>query len=126
MGAGCETVTRVKTKDTDLVVGTWAGGRIGSYRGIRNNKADYGAVAFGSKAVVIAERGGSYTHLCNEIGRFFRSGKAPVSAETTIELFAFMEAADESARRGGQPVSIAEILEKARGEATTRLAKLDK
>ena len=28
----------------------------------------------------------------------------------TLELFAFMEAADESKRRGGAPVSIAEVI----------------
>src|SRR2546430_12678947 len=33
-----------------------------------------------------------------EIGRFFKTGKSPVRAEETIEIFAFMEAADESKR----------------------------
>jgi hypothetical protein len=30
-----------------------------------------------------------------------------------MELFAFMEAADESKRQGGKPVKIAEVLKKA-------------
>ena len=123
MGTGCETVTRIKTRDTDLVAGTWTGGRVGTYRGIRRNKADSGAIAFGSKAVVVAERGGGYEPLCREIARFFRSGTPPVSPETTVEMFTFMEAADESHRRGGAPVSIAEVLEKARNEAPQRLAE---
>ncbi len=43
----------------------------------------------------------------------FQSGVVPVKPEETIELFAFMEAADESKRRGGAEVSIAEVLKKA-------------
>jgi hypothetical protein len=114
MGTGCETVTRVQTRDTDLVTGVWKGGRIGSYRGLRGNKAEFGAIAFGSKAILASEKGGGYEDLCREIGKFFKTGKPPVTPEETIEIFAFMEAADESKRRGGAPVSLKEVLEKAR------------
>ena len=41
MGTGCETVTRIQTKDTDLVSGVWKDGRVGTYRGIRRNRADF-------------------------------------------------------------------------------------
>jgi predicted dehydrogenase len=64
MGTGCESVVRIKTNDTDLVSGTWAGGRVGTYRGIRRNDATSGAIAFGSKGIVMAEKGGGYQHLC--------------------------------------------------------------
>ena len=46
--------------------------------------------------------------------KFFLSKSPPVSAEETIELFAFMEAADESKRRGGKEITIAEVMEKAK------------
>ena len=123
MGRGCESVTRIQTKDTDVVSGVWSGGRVGTYRGIRRNNAAFGAVAFGSEAIVSAGKGGGYDDLCREIGRFFKSGKPPVSAEETIEIFAFMEAADESKRRGGAPVSLAEVLSKAKAEAAAKLPK---
>jgi len=42
-------------------------------------------------------------------------------AEETIEIFAFMEAADESKRRGGAPVSLNEVLAKSRAEAASKL-----
>jgi hypothetical protein len=42
--------------------------------------------------------------------RFFQDGVPPVSAEESLELFAFMEAADESKRQGGTPVSIRDTL----------------
>jgi hypothetical protein len=44
---------------------------------------------------------------------FFRTGVPPVLEEETIEMFAFMEAADESKRRGGQPVRLSEVIEMA-------------
>ena len=50
----------------------------------------------------------------SEIVRFFQTGVAPVSSEETIEIFAFMEAADESKRQGGAKVKIADILKKSR------------
>ena len=40
-----------------------------------------------------------------------------VSAEETIEMFAFMEAADESKRQGGVPVTLASVLAKAQAQA---------
>lgn len=121
MGTGCETVSRVQTQDTDFVTGVWKDGRVGTYRGIRRGAASSGATVFGSKAIVQAERGGGYEDLCREIGRFFKTGKAPVAAEETIEIFAFMEAADESKRQGGAPVSLAAVLAKAREEAAAKL-----
>ena len=123
MGTGCETVSRIQTKDTDLVSGVWKDGRVGTYRGIRRNKADFGALAFGSKGIVQAGKEGGYEELCREVGRFFKTGKSPVNAEETIEIFAFMEAADESKRQGGAPVSLASVLAKAKAEAATKLAK---
>jgi hypothetical protein len=80
-------------------------------------------VAFGSKAIVSAGREGGYEELLKEVGRFFKTGKSPVSAEETIEIFAFMEAADESKRQGGAPVSLASVLAKGRLEAGAKLAK---
>jgi hypothetical protein len=123
MGTGCETVTRVQTNDTDLVSGVWKDGRVGTYRGIRRNKADFGAVALGSKAIVPAGKGGGYEELCNEIGRFFKTRKPRVSPEETIEIFAFMEAADESKRQGGAPVSLARVMAKAKAEAAEKLGE---
>ena len=117
MGTGCETVTRIQTKDTDVVCGVWREGRVGTYRGIRRNKADFGAIAFGSKAIIQAGREGGYEELCREIGKFFSTRQSPVSAEETIEIFAFMEAADESKRQSGAPVSLASVLAKAKEEA---------
>ena len=45
---------------------------------------------------------------------FFQTGRAPVSAEETIEMFTFMEAADESKRQRGAPLAMEQVLAKAR------------
>ena len=50
--------------------------------------------------------------MLREILKFFRTGKPPVATEVTLEIYAFMEAADESIRQGGKPVSIPEYLKK--------------
>jgi hypothetical protein len=44
------------------------------------------------------------------LAKFFKGGAAPVSLDETREIFAFMEAAQLSKQRGGQPVKIAEVL----------------
>jgi predicted dehydrogenase len=109
MGTGCVSVTRTHTKDTDVVTGVWKDGRVGVYRGIRAGKADYGAVVFGTNGIAPSGGYAGYQPLLVEIARFFKTGKPPVSAEETLEIVAFMEAADESKRQGGAPVTLDSI-----------------
>ena len=117
MGTGCRTVSRASTAGTDVVVGVWEDGRVGTFRGGRRGKSGYGGTAFGEKGVAPIGPYGGYRPLVVEIVRFFRTGKPPVSPEETLEIYAFMEAADESKRQGGNPVSVAEVLAKAKEEA---------
>ena len=91
------------------------------YRGILKGKADFGATIYGSKSIIQVAESPNYKLLCEEIGQFFRTGVAPVSEAETIEMFTFMEAADESIRQGGKAVPLAGVLEKARTEAATML-----
>lgn len=125
MGTGCEQVTRAHSDDFELVTGVWEGGRMGTFRGIRSGKAGYGGTAFGEKGIVAAGGFDGYRPLVVAIAAFFAGGEPPVEPSETIELFAFMEAADESRRRDGAPVTIAEVMEKARAEAVKRLAAVD-
>ena len=117
MGTGCERVTRSRTEGTEVVTGIWKDGRAGVFRGIRQGKAEYGAMVFGTKGIESSGEYGGYGPLVEEIAKFFVTGKAPVSPEETIEIFAFMEAADESRRKDGEPVTLESVLAKAR-EAT--------
>ena len=107
MGPGCRQVRRTKTTDTDFVVGLWGDGRIGTFRGHRTGPHGYGATVFGTKGIAQAGRFEGYEPLLVEIARFFRTGKPPVSAAETLEIIAFMEAAERSAATGGAAVPLA-------------------
>src|SRR5690606_30012953 len=112
MGPGCESLVRTTSESSIVVTGKWANGRIGTLHGICNGKADYKLIAFGSDAIVEQKSGGSYAPMLQQIMTFFASGKPPVSAQETLEIYAFMEGADESKRMGDTRISIADILEK--------------
>jgi predicted dehydrogenase len=116
MGTGCETVSRAHSDGTDLAVGVWKGGRIGTFRGIREGKEGYGATVFGKSGVAAAGHFESYRPLVVEIVKFFKTRQPPIRAEETIEIMAFMEAADESRRQGGAPVKLGDVMAKARGK----------
>jgi predicted dehydrogenase len=109
LGTGCARVVRTHTPDTDVVTGVWRDGRVGTLIGIRNAAAPYRVTLFGTRAVVDQKPGGDYAPLIREVMRFFQTGVVPVPPEETLELFAFMEAADESKRRGGAPVTLDEV-----------------
>jgi WD40 repeat protein/predicted dehydrogenase len=124
MGTGCESVTRAHTEGLDVVVGTWNGGRLGTFRGIRQGAGGYGGRAFGTKATAELGTYAGYKPLVVEIVKFFKTKQIPVSEAETLEIYAFMEAADESKRRGGVPVKLSEVLDKARKESAERLPAL--
>ena len=120
MGPGCETVQRAQTKNYELVVGVWKDGRIGTFRGLRAGRSDYGTLVYGSKGIVRSGGYEGYGPLVDEIVKFFKTGKAPVSAEETIELFAFMTAADKSKAQNGAKVELTVVLEEAMQQNAAR------
>ncbi|MEY4941212.1 MAG: hypothetical protein RIQ93_2947 [Verrucomicrobiota bacterium] len=115
MGRGCETVSRVHTEHTDVVVGVWPGGKVGEVRGLRKPAAaPYRVTIFGTKSVVDQKSGGAsvYPFMAREMMKFFQTGVSPVPLDETIEIMAFMEAADESKRQGGKAVKISDVMKK--------------
>jgi hypothetical protein len=65
-----------------------------------------------------------YRPLVVEIVKYFRTGEVPVAPEETLALYAFMEAADESKRQGGNEIPLADVLEKAREQAAARVKEI--
>ena len=124
MGPECESVIRVNTSGLDVVTGRWSEGRVGTFRGIRAGKADYGGTAFGEKEIRQIGPFGGYRPLVVEIAKFFRSGEVPVAPEETLAIYAFMEAAEESKAAGGKEVQLADIMRQAEEGATKRLKEL--
>ncbi len=124
MGTGCKSVTRTSTKDFDKATGLWGDNRIGTFRGTRKGRHGYGGTAFCQKGV--SNKVGKYDGydvLLVEIVKFFKTKKVPVTKAETIEIFAFMEAADESKRQNGAPVTIESVMKKARVEADKKIKK---
>lgn len=111
LGPGCISVRRGKTEDGKIkVTGKWTGDRTGVYR----EGKGFGGKAVGSKGESEVGKFDGYPPLIREIVTFLKTGDAPVTPEESIAIYAFMEAADESKRRGGEEVSLEEVLKKAR------------
>jgi hypothetical protein len=109
MGPGCETVTRTAAADADVVVCRWKDGRLGEVRAVRPY-SDYGAVITKGRDVVVSHpksgEAADYRPLVMEIVKFFETGKPPVAPEETLEIIAFMDAAQKSKEQGGVPVKL--------------------
>jgi len=113
MGTGCQRVSRVHTPDTDFAIGIWDNDRIGTFRGLRKGRTGFGGEAYGETGIKSLGSDSGYTPLMKVITQFFQTGISPVSPDETIEIFTFMEAADESKRRNGAAVNLEEIRLKA-------------
>jgi hypothetical protein len=110
LGTGCQSVQRGTTVEGKVeVIGTWSDGRKGTFR---EDRAFHGS-AKGEKGEAPAGTFDGYIPLVEQIMKFFQTGVAPVPAEETIEVFTFLEAADESKRQGGVPVKLSDVLRKA-------------
>jgi WD40 repeat protein len=122
MGTGCKSVRRtLSTPTEDVVVGTWKSGRRGTFRGTRPN-GGYGGTAYGSNGTLKIGQYEGYRPLVVEIVKFFKTGVPPVSEYETLEIYAFMTAADESKRKHGAEVTLESVLTPARAEAAKRLS----
>jgi predicted dehydrogenase len=106
MGTGCESVQRIIGVEQEVCIAKWKDGRIGTFRGIKNGKQDYGGTALGEKGISTLGPYNGYDPLLIEIINFFETGISPVDKNETLEICAFIEAADLSKKRNGQVVSL--------------------
>jgi predicted dehydrogenase len=117
MGTGCESVVRDQTEDGNIrVTGKWKDGRTGVFI----EGKGYSGMARGEQGESEIGKYDGYTPLVIEIARYFRSGEVPVTPAETLEIYAFMEAADESKRQGGAEVTLESVMTNARQEAAQR------
>lgn len=121
MGTGCQSVTRGKTAEGQIeVIGQWSDDRVGIFR----EGKGYTGTATGDKGSGPVGSYDGYDPLVFEIVKFFRTGQPPVSEAETLEIYAFMEAADESKRQGGAKITLESVMSKARIEAQKKIAEL--
>jgi hypothetical protein len=107
MGPGCEKVSRISSPAGDVVTGYWKDGRVGTVRTLIPY-GDYGAAVYGEKSTTQspAKPPFSYAPMLKDVVQFFRSGNPPVSNDVTLEIFAFMEAANRSKAQNGALVAM--------------------
>ena len=119
MGMGVDKVSCFRNETDDVINATWRDGRMGELRLMRKSWIYSGYVLpekpkDKKNPVVVFGGYQGYQPLLKEIVKFFRTGEVPVPNEETLEIMAFMEAAEMSAKRGGAPVTIAEAMAAAR------------
>ena len=118
MGTGCVAVNRVTTPNEHVVVGEWEDGRIGTFRAFLNGTQIYGGTVYTDRKKAVPAGGYiGYKDLLKEILQFFKTGKEPISREETLEIFTFMRAANLSAKRGGERVTMEEAYHSGEKEA---------
>lgn len=112
MGTGCESVQRGSwTNGMVEVKGTWSGGRIGIYRedkGLVYGQTFHG-LARGQKGEANVGSFDGYYPLSVEIMKFFQTKRPPVNPEETLEIIAFMAAAEQSKEAHGVAVRLRDV-----------------
>ena len=121
MGTGCKRVSRSYTEGTDLVAGIWEDDRIGTYRGIRRGNGGYGGTVYGEKSIAVLGKYQGYNPLLEKVVEFFSTGIVPVTTDETLEIFAFMQAAEESKENGGIQIDMAPLMQKAKNKGVKSL-----
>lgn len=103
MGPGCKRVTCTTEKGVDVVTGQWADGRVATLRGLRSGASGYGFVGFSEKGIQQVTVGTKfiYRELLKRVVEMFKTGKSPLPIAETIEIVAFIEAANRSGANHG-------------------------
>jgi len=116
MGTGCDHVTRTTTPAESVVTGIWTGNRTGSLHALHHlpmHSTAYKLVRFDGEDVFEQKTQGDYNPMLREIVKFFATKTPPVTRAQTLEIYGFLQAAEESRRLGGVPVSIRKVLTQA-------------
>jgi hypothetical protein len=116
MGSGCLSVERTSAPDVSVITGLWEGGRLGTLYALHTlpmGSTDYKIIRFGQEKITEQASQGDYTPLLREIIKFFQTKQAPLTARQTLEIYAFMEAAQESKKQNGKLVTLRDVLTKA-------------
>lgn len=110
LGPNCRQVRCLAAESGPIAIGTWDDGRTGIVRALTDAHQGYGFAAWrGTRTDVAAVNlNGIYLGLLRKIKDFVQTATAPVDPEESIEVIAFMEAANDSMARDGEPVALAE------------------
>jgi predicted dehydrogenase len=125
MGPGVKTVSCTSTPQTESFTLVWKDGRIGTYRGIKEGKVKYSATVFGDLGVSpsgiyghgvpvqgvvpLKDKYMGYEGIAREVAKFFKGGPVPVPASETLEIFAVLQAAEQSRAQNGKPATLPDV-----------------
>lgn len=109
MGVGCKSVSRTHTEGADIIVGVWEDDRLGVVRGTRQGKNAYGGTIYCEQATVALGEYKGYGMLLEKIVDFFDTKVVPFDGKETLEICAFIEAADVSKSSSGGTVDLNQI-----------------
>lgn len=123
MGIGCESVSRISGNNTDVVVGKWNDGRIGTFRALVGGPSIYGGTAYTAKGAVNIGGYEGYKVLLEQILKFFKTHISPIPEEETIELFTFMKASNMSKAQNGKVITLKKAYQQGLKDAEKLLKK---
>ena len=106
--------TSSSTPTTESITAMWKDGRVGTYRGVKEGAVKYSATVFSDKGVSTAGIYGQGVPVNGVVptnDRFFKGGPVPVSPAETLEIFALMQAAQESKAQNGAVVRLKNLWE---------------
>jgi len=110
MGRGCRKVRTVSGADIELVVGQWDDGRLGTVRGFRKPELkQFGCTLTTDGGVfcgLVRNDPPYYALMLREIMAFFLTRRSPIDLAETVEIVAFLEAADRSRQQGGAVIAL--------------------
>jgi predicted dehydrogenase len=110
MGSGCQRARCVAYPEVDVVVGEWEDGRIGILKGTRLGKGQFGCVVHtdqGTRCGLAQSTPPYYYYLMQQVIAFFETRTSPIETRETLEIVAFLEAADASRAQGGAVIDLA-------------------
>jgi hypothetical protein len=109
MGTGCHLVQCISHPRNDLVVGKWRDGRLGIMWGTRLTKGDFGCVVHtgsGARTGIAKSDPPYYQLMLKRVIDFFETGEEPIAIQETLEITAFLEAAERSRELDGGEVAL--------------------
>jgi virulence factor len=108
MGPGCVRLTCLSDPAGEVATGLWSDGRLGTVRGIRKGKHDYGFTLFGEKTVRSQPVSSKYIYreLLKQIVKMFETRELPIDLRESLEIVGFIEAAKKSAQAQGESVPL--------------------
>jgi len=106
MGPGCVSVSRRIDANSDVTTGKWKDGRVGVYYGPLKGEKPPMIRVWGESGTTQSAGEEGYDGLVRAMAEFFQTGRPPVEAAETLEIFEFMTAAQLSKERGGAELSL--------------------